>query len=125
MSSTNSCSNWPLWSGTGILRYGNSSATIDCRVYQQSGGKGELVIKGEDLSESMHRFILADDVQLEIPGISEPLQVSVSGNLWNSEGHSSLTLKPLQTPCWFSRSRVLRSGRFVVINFAHYWMGSP
>jgi hypothetical protein len=98
---------------------------MNCRVYQQFGGKGELVIEGENLSGPMNRFIHTDDAQLEIPGISEPIQVSVSGSLWNLDGYICLTLKPLQTPCWFSKSRVLLSGRFVVINFAHYWVGSP
>ncbi len=49
----------------------------------------------------------------------------VISNTWNSEGHSSLTLRPLRTPCWFSKSRSLWSGRFAIINFAPYWMGSP
>lgn len=125
MSSTNSYSRWLLWSGTGTLRYGNSSAAIICRVYQQTGGKGDLAIEGEDHSISIHGYILAENVQLVIPGIGEPLDVCVSGSVWNSESNSSLTIKPLQTPCWFSRSRALRSGRFIVVNFAHYWIGSP
>jgi hypothetical protein len=56
---------------------------MNCRVYQQFGGKRELVIEGEDLSGPMNRFTHTDDAQLDIPGISESMRVSVSGSLWN------------------------------------------
>jgi hypothetical protein len=94
-------------------------------VYQESGTKQDLVIESEDVSGQLPPFVLADDPQLEIPGVHDPLNVIVSQNSWNSEGHSSLTLRPLRLPCWFSKSRALRSGRFVIVNFAHYWMESP
>lgn len=114
-----------LWSGVGTLRSENVNATLDCRVYQESCGKQDLEIECVESSGRWPRFILEDGLQLEIPGVREPLDVLVSQNSWNSGGHSSLTLQPLRSPCWFSKSRALRSGRLVIVNFAHYWMGSP
>ena len=87
--------------------------------------RGDLIINSEDLSGSLPPFTGAQDLQLDIPGVGEPLDVMVIQSTWNPEGHSSLTLRPLQTPCWFSRSSALYSGRAVVINFAPYWMGNP
>ncbi|HWA95832.1 MAG TPA: hypothetical protein VG844_14620 [Terracidiphilus sp.] len=85
----------------------------------------ELIIECEDISGGLQPLFTTGDLQLDIPGIHEPLNVFVVQNMWNSEGHSSLRLQPLQSPCWFSTCHTLHSGRFVVINFAHYWMGQP
>ena len=125
MTHKNSDSRYLLWAGTGNFRYGNAETALCCRVYQGSGGKEDLVIESEDISGKLPPFIVANDVQLQIPGVREPLDVMVVPRSWSSEGHSSLTLLPLQTPCWFSKSRPLRYGRFVIVNFAFYWMGSP
>jgi hypothetical protein len=112
-----------LWSGPATLRYEGTSETLNCNVYQRSLAKEELVIEGEDISGSPRPFFPAGDLQLDIPGVHEPLNVIVVQNSWSSEGHGFLRLRPLRTPCWFSTSHILHSGRFVVINFAHYWMG--
>lgn len=90
-----------------------------------STGKGDLIIESEDVSGNLPLSIQAKDAQLDVPGVREPLDVTVIPKAWSSEGHSSFTLMPLRTPCWFSRSRALRSGRLAVINFAPYWIGSP
>jgi hypothetical protein len=121
----NSNPKYLLWSGIGTLRSGNAKLTLDCRVYQKSGGKQDLLIESEDFSGRVSPFTDTDDLQLSVPGLGEPLDVVIGQASWSSGGHSSLILRPLRTPCWFSKSRPLRSGRFVIVNFAHYWMGSP
>lgn len=114
-----------LWSGLATLRCGGTSATLNCNVYQRSLAKEELVIEGEDTSGVLPPIFDGADLQLDIPGVHDPLNVIVVSNARHSEGHGFLRLRPLRTPCWFSTSRALHSGRFVVINFAHYWIGHP
>ena len=127
MTSTHGDNDWKflLWSGLATLRYEGTSATLNCIVYQRSLAKEDLVIEAEDISGSPRPFFTAGDLQLDIPGFPEPLEVIVVQNSWSSEGHGFLRLRPLRTPCWFSTSLALHSGRFVVVNFAHYWMGRP
>jgi hypothetical protein len=114
-----------LWSGPATLRYEGTATTLNCKVYQRSLAKEELVIESEDISMELRLLFTAGDLQLDIPGVHEPINVIVVSNTGDSEGHRSLGLRPLRTPCWFSTSHALRSGRFVLINFAHYWMGRP
>lgn len=114
-----------FWSGSAALRGEGTNAALNCKVYQQSRGKGDLIIEGEDTSGGLPPFFAAKDMQLDIPGLREPLDVRVISNTWNAEGHNSVTLLPRRTPCWFSGSNALRSGRFATINFAPYWIGSP
>jgi hypothetical protein len=125
MSSTNSDSEYLLWSGTGTLRCGGKSGALECRVYQLCGKKDDLIIEGKDASGILPPFILPDDLKLEIPGVREPLDVIVTQISWNFAGHSALALRPMHSPCWFTKSRTLRSARFVIVNFALYWIGSP
>lgn len=116
---------FPLWSGPATLRYEGAGATLNCNVYQRSLAKEELVIEGEDISGGLRPFFSAGDLQLDIPGVHEPLNVIVVQDKWDSEGHRFLRLRPLRSPSWFSTSHTLHSGRFFVINFAHYWIGQP
>jgi hypothetical protein len=125
MTRENSDLKYLLWSGLATLRCEGTNATLNCNVYQQSTGKGDLIIESEDVSGSLPPFIPAKDLQLDVPGVREPLDVIVTQNTWNSEGLNSLTLRPLRVPCWFSRSKALRSGRFAIVNFAPYWIGNP
>jgi hypothetical protein len=117
--------NFLLWSGPATLRYEGTAATLNCNVYQRSLFKEELVIEGEDILGGLRPFFAKGDLELDIPGVREPLSVTIVQNTWDSDEHGFLRLRPLRSPCWFSTSRTLRSGRFVIINFAHYWMGNP
>jgi hypothetical protein len=56
-----------------------------------------MVIEAKDHSGVM-QFVLVNDVELEIPGVNEPLKVLVKTSQWNPDGHCSLTFKSL-TAC--------------------------
>jgi len=114
-----------LWSGKATFQGKNIHETLSCRVYQQSRGKGELIIESDDVSWKALASIQDEDLQLDIPGVRESVKVLVAQYALNLEGGGSLTLLLRQTPCWFSKSKTLHSGRFAIVNFAPYWMGHP
>lgn len=94
-------------------------------MYQTSEAEGNLIIECRDYSDGLKLFVQPIGLKIDIPGVSDPLDVCFRSNTLSSDGHSSLILQAQRTPCWFSRSKPIRIGRFGVINFAHYWMGHP
>ena len=64
-----------------------------------SGPYRHLAIRKCNHSGRLPPFIVADDLQLEIPGIREQLDVMLVGDYsWDSGGQSSLTLRPYGLP---------------------------
>lgn len=115
-----------FWRGMARLNAGKFSHEVNSRVFLDGSPKKDLRIEtANDLGFAALNLINEDQISIDIPGVAEPIALLMSGAKINSEGENVLTFGAKRSPIWTVKSQEMRSGRTMLINFAHYGLRAP
>jgi hypothetical protein len=114
-------SDYVFWRGATQLNAGILSHEVNSRIFLDASPSKDLRIEiANELGFAALNLINVDQISIDIPGVSEPIGLLMSDAKINSDGENVLTFGVKRSPIWTTKSQKLRSGRTMLINFAHY-----
>jgi len=110
-----------FWRGTTRLNAGKFSRRVNCRVFLDASQEKNLQVEiANEFGFGALNLVDDDQLSIDIPDVSEPIGLLMSGAKINSKGEDFLTFSPKQLPILKVRSQELLSGRTLLVNFAQY-----
>jgi len=119
-------SDYMFWRGMTRLNAGKLLHEVNSRVFLDASPDKDLRIEiANELGFAALNLINEDQISIDIPDVAEPIGLLMSGAKINSEGENVLIFGTKRSPIWTVKSQELRSGRVMLINFAHYRLRAP
>jgi hypothetical protein len=114
-----------FWQGPAHLIAGQVQHDVNCRVFLEGSPKDLRIETESPLGFNSLGFINGEALSIEIAGVSRPIELIPVHPAFGSQGANLLTFGLRRSPIWFMKSERLSSARTAILNFAHYWMGTP